>query len=618
MPDARCPIPHAPFPTPMRQFFKFTFASVLGNLLATFILFGLSIGGLVFLMITIASSTKENKPVVKEKSVLVFDLSVNIRDTDPVSSTGEALSQALLGDDTNTLTLRTVLDTLNQAQKDPQIVGLFLDGSKSLESNGLANLREVRQALEQFRKSGKPIIAYDMDWGEQDYYLGSVANQVYLNPIGSVELNGFSSEMMFLGGAFRKYGIDVQAIRVGKYKAAVEPFLLTKLSPENRQQLQALLDDLWGDFRASVGRHRQLSPQRVQQIADSQAMLTAEEAKQQGLVDQLVYADQVITELKKITGQKPEDKSFTQISVNKYAKVIADRIPTGRSANSEIALVYAEGEIVDGKGTVDQIGSDRFTTLLRRLRTDSDVKAVVLRVNSPGGSATAAAAIGREVALLRQAKPVIVSMGNYAASGGYWISMESDRIFAEPTTIAGSIGVFGLLLNVQKLANDNGITWDSVKTGRFADINTISRPKTPQELAQYQASVNRIYQRFIGEVAKSRNLPLQKVETIAQGRVWSGQAAKGIGLVDEIGGLDQAIAFAAQQAKLGNNWKLEEYPKIRTLEDRLVQRLAGGNSTTSDPVSLEFQRLQQELSLFTSLNDPLGVYARLPFNLRIR
>lgn len=611
----------------MRNFLKQTFASAVGSLLGLFIFFGLGTTGLLLL---IAVASRDTGPQVKDKSVLVFDLSLNITDAKPSSSTSAVLQEALTGEDNNTVTLRTVLDNLEKARRDKRIVGIYIDGSRSSEATGgdFATLKEVRAALERFRAAGKTILAYNMNWSERDYYLSSVANTIVLNPLGEMEIDGLSSQPLFLTGALQKYGIGVQVIRVGKFKAAVEPFLLTKLSPENRQQTEKLLGDVWGEWRAVVGKSRKLDPQQLQAIADNQAVLPAEEAQKRGLVDKVAYFDQVLGELKQLTGEDKETKTFHQISLTKYAEVPGESLGVERNSENQIAVVYAEGNIVDGAGGVGEVGGDRFARIFRRLRQDKDVKTVVLRVNSPGGSATASEVIQREVRLTGQVKPVVVSMGNVAASGGYWIVTDAKRIFAEPNTITGSIGVFGLLLNFQKLANNNGITWDVVKTNRYADSQTASRPKSPQELALSQRSVNRIYNLFVSKVAQGRKLPEQKVAQIAQGRVWSGLAAKEIGLVDEIGGLDAAIQYAAKQAKLGEDWELKEYPEVRTFEQRLLGQLSKevrsvlGSSSASgqlppDPLTAELHKLREEIAILQTMNDPLGVYARLPFNLRI-
>jgi protease-4 len=610
----------------MNNFLKQTIASFVGTVLGLFIFAGASTFGLLFLLFAIASS-KDPGPVVKDKSVVVFDLSTTITDRKPSSS--EVLQNTLSGVVDERMTLRNVLDTIEKAKDDDRIVGIYLDGTNStgITNLGFASLKEIRKALTQFRAAGKKVIAYGVDLGEKEYYLASVADTVVLNPFGAMEINGLSSQPLFLAGALQKYGIGVQVVRVGKFKGAIEPLVLDKLSPENRQQTQKLLDDIWGEWRTTVGNSRKINPQKLQAIADNQALLEATTAKTNGLVDQVAYSDEVVAKLKKLTNNDQDDKSFRQIDLIEYAQVPDKSSPTERNANNKIAVVYAEGEIVDGKGETGQIGGDRFATIFNKIRQDKDVKAVVLRINSPGGSATASEIIQREVKLTRQVKPVVVSMGDVAASGGYWIASDSNRIFAEPNTITGSIGVFGVLLNGQKLANDNGITWDSVKTARYADSQTFARPKSPEELAIYQRSVNRIYNLFLNKVAQGRKLPQQKVAEIAQGRVWSGVAAKQIGLVDEIGGLNAALAYAAKQAKLGQDWQLTEYPRAGTLGERFfgrtleeVSTVFGVQKLQPQPTTLltaQLQKIQQELAIMQNMNDPQGVYARLPFNLKI-
>ncbi|MEG4111183.1 MULTISPECIES: signal peptide peptidase SppA [unclassified Microcoleus] len=605
----------------MKDFLKYTCASLLGTFLGLLLLGSIGLGGLVLLIALAASSSKDSGPQVKDKSVLVLDLSLNITDSKPSRSTGAAIEEVLSEDAGDTVTLRTVLDTIEYAKKDPKIVGIYLEGSSDSSSSGFANLKEVRGALQRFRDAKKPIFAYQMDWNERDYYLGSVANTIAINPYGALELNGFSSQAMFFTGALEKYGVGVQVTRVGKYKSAVEPFLLTKMSPENRQQTQKLLGDMWGEYLKTVAPIRKVTVPQLQALADKGGTLMADEALKSKLVDKVVYFDEISTELKKLTGTDGENKSFKQISLKNYARVAEDKNSTRADKKNQIAILYAEGEIVDGEGGPTQVGGDRIAKEMRKIREDNDVKAVVLRVNSPGGSATAAEVIGREVMLTGKKKPVIVSMGNLAASGGYWISMGSNRIFAEPNTITGSIGVFGMLFNAEKLAANNGLTWDVVKTARFADTNTVSRPKNPQELANIQRIVDRIYDRFITKVANSRQLPKNKVQEIAQGRVWSGTAAKQLGLVDEIGGLEDAVREAAKQAKLGDDWKVEEYPKRRSLEERILEKISGVHvlkpATKLDPLTAEFKKMQDELAAIKSMNDPQGIYVRLPFNLRI-
>jgi protease-4 len=610
----------------MRNFFKQTFASLLGTVIGLMIFFGVSTTGLLLLLFAVTTS-RDTTLEVKDKSVVVFDLSMNITDKAPESS--ELLQRALSGAQEQSMTLRSVLDTLEKARVDPRIVGIYLDATNTtpLSSIGFASLTEMRQALEKFRKSGKKIIAYSVGLGEKEYYLSSVADRIILNPIGLMEVKGLSIQPIFLAGALEKFGIGVQTVRVGKFKGAIEPLIQKELSPENRRQIQQLLNDIWGNWRTTVSSSRKITPQQLQAIADSQGLLTASEAKARGLVDQVAYLDQVVTELKKLTASHEKEGTFRQINLSNYAQLSGKSPGAGRNSKNQIAVVYAEGEIVDGKGENGQIGGDRFAKIFNRLRQDNDVKAIVLRINTPGGSATASEVMQREVQLTHKVKPVVVSMGDVAASGGYWIASDSTRIFAKPTTVTGSIGVFGVLFNGQKLANDNGITWDMVKTARYADSQTLTRPKSPQELAIYQRGVDRIYNLFLDKVAQGRKIPPAKVAEIAQGRVWSGKEAQKIGLVDEMGGMNAAIEYAVKEAKLGNNWQLQEYPKVTSLEERFFG-LAGQEISNIvpiirvpvepwNPLMAEFQKLKQELVILQKMNDPSGIYTRLPFNFRL-
>lgn len=604
----------------MNNFIKQTLASLIGNLLGLTIFSGLSTLGFLLILIAFASS-QNSGPTVKDKSVLVFDLSMKITDSEPNSD--ELLQKTLSGRNENSITLRKVVETLDKAGRDQRIVGIYIDGSNANSEVGYASLREMRQALEKFRKTGKKIIAYSTDWNEREYYLSSVANQIVVNPMGAMEMNGLSSQPMFLAGALQKYGIGVQIVRVGKFKGAVEPLILDKLSPENREQTQKLLDDIWGEWRRAVGKSRNIQPQKLQAIANNQPILEATAAQANGLVDKTAYQDQVFTELKKLTGQEEKDQTLTKISLGDYAEVPGESV----DSDQKIALVYAEGEIVNGSGNDGEIGGDRFAKIFSKIRENSQIKAVVLRINSPGGSATAAEIMQREIKLTRQLKPVIVSMGDVAASGGYWIASDSNRIFAEPNTITGSIGVFGVLFNGQKLGNNNGITWDTVKTSEYADQQTISRPKSAQELEVYQRSVDRIYNLFLQKVSQGRKLSTAKVAEIAQGRVWSGTAAKEIGLVDEIGGLNVAIEYAAKQAKLGNNWELQEYPQVGSWPERFfgkkldeTKAKLGIEKTeikSNNPLINELGKFQQEIKILQTMNDPQGIYTRLPVNLKI-
>ena len=603
----------------MRQFLKQTFASTLGSVIGLCLFLGLSVGGL-FLLLVSAVSEDEEVQGIQDKSVLVFDLSTQVRDSQPPAN----LAQAFSGNKQEIITLRRVLQSIEEATNDDRIVAMFLDGRKGGSPNGYATTEEVRTALEKFKAAGKKIIAYDVTLSEREYYLSSLADEVIVNPMGMMELNGLSSKQMFFKGALEKYGVGVQVIRVGDYKSAVEPYIRTDLSSANKEQTKALISDLWGKFLNTVADSRKLDTAKLQQLVDEKGYLEPEEATQAGLIDRVGYYDNVAEILRELTGETEEteeNKSFRQVALSSYAERTISQTEVASSDADKIAVVYAEGAIVGGSGSIETIGSDRFAEELRELREDDSVKAVVLRVNSPGGSATASEIILREILLTKKEKPVVVSMGNVAASGGYWIAAGADQIFAEENTITGSIGVFGLLSNIEEIANENGVTWDVVKTGNFADIESNVRPKTEAELAIYQQSVDKIYKLFLRKVSRYRNLPVEKVKEIARGRVWSGKEAINIGLVDRLGGLESAIAYAAEKAELGDSWQLEEYPQQNRFETKFIQHLFDVESLESqgaiDPITAEFLKFGKELSMLSAFNDPGGVYARLPFNFEI-
>jgi protease-4 len=602
------------------------FTSLLGALVALFIFtFG---GFILFLGIlgAIASLSSQKAalaPHLESGSYLVFDLSTNIIDSPPNFDLGGLFAGS--GNERNgTLQLRTVIRAIRGAGADSRIKGIFLKGSLQPAGygSGYAALREVREALTAFRASGKPVKAYLQEADTRDYYVVSAANEIVLDPYGDLFFPGLAAETPFVAGAFEKYGVGVQVTRVGKYKSAIEIFTRTDMSPESREETQQLLNDIWGSLLAQIGSARGLTPAALQKIADTQGLIQPAAAKEARLVDRIADRDQIADEIKAEAGPGVGKESFRQISLQAYAKLDADpALRTG--AASTIAVVYAEGEIVDGQGELGQVGGEKFAAELRELRKDSRVKAVVLRVNSPGGSVLASEEIEREIKLIRQSKPVVVSMGAYAASGGYWISANSDRIFAEPTTITGSIGVFGVQFDIQKLLANWGITFDRVKTGQMADAETITRPKTDQELAIIQSQVDWYYNEFINRVAAGRKLPRARVEEIAQGRVWSGQAAKKIGLVDEIGGLRVAIGYAAKLANLGQNFRLDEFPGKKDLREELKDlfgRMTPESRLARDTglVGQMARQWEGQLAALRAFNDPQGLYARLPLEMEIK
>jgi protease-4 len=620
----------------MRQFIKYTLASLTGSLLFFLLLgFLLTMGAIGLVGVLLASVTRGgDPPTVADRTLLIYNLSTPISDGPaPLDPTAALLgSPAPVG-----LPLRQAVLALEAAAADPQIVGLYLQGGATV-GTGLANQMELYQAIQAFREAGKPVIAYDATWSEREYHLAALADTVYLNPLGSLEMNGLYAEIMYQAEALENLGVGVQVTRVGEYKSAVEPFVLDAMSPEERAQTQQLLDDVWQTMVADMAAPRSLQPQQFQTIADNQGFLFGEEAQAANLVDEMAYEDEVVDALRELTGQSGDrdgnspDAGIRQISLARYARTVSDELVTRRS-NNHIAVVYAEGSIVDGEsgrgfGQPTVIAGNTLARQLRQLRYNDNVKAVVLRINSPGGSATASEIILRELQLLQEAdKPVVVSMGNLAASGGYWIAALADTIVAQPTTITGSIGVFSLFLNLEDLGDKVGVSWDGVKTGELADIFSATRPKTDQELAILQRAVDNIYTTFLDRVEEGRNLPRDTVETIAQGRVWSGTAAQDIGLVDELGGLTQAIAIAADLAELGDDWRLQEYPEpegwqrfFSLFEPQSVRSPWTLPQITDapDPLTAQLLHFLDDLSLLQTLNDPRGLYLLMPYQLRFR
>ena len=596
----------------MKIFFKSFFAS----LIALFVFAGI---GLVLLMTVMAMGS--TKPSVPDRAVLVLDLSTDIPDSVREPGSSEALQRAMLGKESDPLPLRSLILHLEWAAKDPKIAGLYLTGNilGSGYGAGPAALKELREAIQRFKQeSGKPVLAYNEFWTKKEYYLCAGAGSVLTNPVGMLDATGFGSEPMFFGEALKKYGIDVQVSRVGKYKSAVEPFISDRMSEEARQQSQSLLDDIWGEWKSTVAADRRLAPSAVQQLADEKGLLTAVEAKAAGLVDRVAAYDEVLGELKKLTGRTDKDRDFPQIEMTTYSQVPG----TPQKGKHRIAVVYAEGNIVEGEGGPGAIGGDRISRELRRLRLDSGVKAIVLRVNSPGGTVPASELMQREIILARKVKPVVVSMGTVAASGGYWISAYGDRIFAEPNTITGSIGVFLMIPNIKKLANEHGVTFDQVQTSRMAGMTSLFRPRTEAEMARLQAYADTTYDLFLAKVAEGRKMKKEAVHEIGQGRVWSGAQAQKLGLVDELGGLDAAIRHAAKLAKIEGDYRVDPPGLPKKPLEKLLESLGGEKHRPMTLGRGPWDRIQreveQQLAALASLNDPSGVYVRMPFEFNVR
>jgi protease-4 len=615
----------------MGKFWKYTLASFTGSLLFFLLLgFWLTVGALGLAGVLTAGLLKGGGGAsVAKNTVLVYDLSTIIADAPTPLDWGEAL---LGGAPQTQLSLYQAVTAIREAAEDDRIVALYLKGSDTGLGAGLANQVDLHQAIADFKATGKPILAYDSRWSEREYYLASLAGTLYLHPMGEVEMNGLYAETMYQARALEKLGVGVQVTRVGKYKSAVEPFLRDSMSPEERNQSQRLLQDLWQELITAAAAGRSQSPQALQAIADNQGLLFGPDAQAAQLVDAVVYEDEVITALRQLAGESTDPdqdrdltpgedpQSFPKISLSAYARTFTYPHAEG-NPDHQVALVYAEGTIVDGQapnplGEAGVIAGDSLARRLRQLRQKPEIKAVVLRVNSPGGSATASEVVGREVRLLQEAgKPVVVSMGDVAASGGYWIASGADRVLAQPSTITGSIGVFSLFLNLQELGGNLGVRWDGVKTAALADMGSTTRPKTPQQLAILQSTVDRIYQVFLERVAQGRNLAPAKVAEIAQGRVWSGKTAKQLGLVDEIGGLEVALTRAASLADLGDDWQLRQYPEPDDWGHFLFNLTAALKTrvTATDPLRHQFDRFLGDLALLKTLNDPRGIYLLMPY-----
>ncbi|WP_419603250.1 signal peptide peptidase SppA [Thiolapillus sp.] len=585
----------------MKSFLKTVFASFTGMILVLLLL---------AVLIGVMLTAKETPQPIEDKTLLTLNLGVPIVDRQPRQKFASVIRGALQDRKSDRQSLRAVVTALRKAAKDDRISGLYIKGNVVRDgyASGWAALKEVRKAIEAFKASGKPVITWQEGLDEATLYVVSTADRLVLNPLGLLEFNGFASEVPYFRSAFEKYGIDVQVSRVGKYKSAVEPFLLDHMSEENREQLDTLLNDLFDEVVAAVAKSRNLPVSSLHELAQKEADVEADQALKRGLVTAVGYYDVVREKLEALTGTEAGKAIENQKSVSDYFATLTK----DDKAKDKLAVIYAEGDIISGSDK-DQVSGDYIASLLRKARTDDDVKAVVLRVNSPGGSASASDIIQRETILLAKKKPLVIPMGAVAASGGYWISAYGDEIYAEPNTITGSIGVFGLFLNAQKLVNELGVKVEVARTAPAADVFSLFRPKTPQEMAIIQKFIDHIYAEFLDKVAEGRKLDRAAVHEIAQGRVWSGKRALELGLVDKLGGLEDAMASAAKRANL-DSYAVEEYQKEGTLLEELMKEMGMEVQLRQNPlVDTTWKQVQYLLSL----TDAKGIYARMPYDLII-
>lgn len=588
----------------MKEFFKMVFASVVGMVLSFFIVFMV-----MFIVIAaILASVGDDKVNVSANSVIHMSLEHQIQER---SSKNPFDKFDFGGFETNkSIGLNDIIASIKRAKTDDKIKGIYLDLS-SIQA-GFATIEEIRNALIDFKKSGKFILAYSEVYTQSAYYLASVADKIYLNPEGLLEFKGLGTELAFFKGTLDKLEIEAQIIKVGTYKSAVEPFILEKMSDANRQQVTSFLGSMYDHFLNAVSTSRKIPKDSLVVIANQLKVRQASDAVTYKLVDGLRYKDQVLDELKNRTGinKEKEVKSVSLIDYNK------NNSSDDSNINNRIAIVYASGEIVGGEGSDETIGSERISRAIRKARTDKKVKALVLRVNSPGGSALASDVIWREVILTKKVKPVIVSMGDLAASGGYYIACGADSIFAQPNTITGSIGVFGIIPNMQKFFNNKlGITFDRVKTADFADLGSISRPLTDAERMIIQNEVNRIYNTFTQRVANGRKKDQAYINEIGQGRVWSGAEALKNGLVDRLGNINDAVRSAAKMAKI-TDYTIVSYPAQKdpfeslfdSSEDKLKDYFA------KKEMGEQYQYYQQLKSALQFT----GIQARLPYTISVK
>lgn len=608
----------------MIKFLKAVSAVVVGNFIAWMLAGALSLLMLVALIGKLTDGGADNharRTSIPNKAVLVYDMDMNISDMPAQHAPGEIISKALGGEENDTVGLLDLVDAIDAATKDPRVETLLLRGSMQPRGygSGLPAIAEVRRAIARFRASGKRVVAHLESPSLRDYYLASAADTVALHPFSELAVNGMSTNGVYFGAAFKKYGVGVQTTKVGTYKSAVEPFTSDRMSPADRTQTQALLNSLWTGVTDDIAAARHVAPDALRKIGDEHGILAAEDAVQLKLADKTAYLDEIIDELKKNGAEDDETGSFAQVNLRDYLRRQTKPAELGDDTD-KVAVLYAEGEIVDANGyTNDMFGGEWLAGELRQLRRNGAVKALVLRVNSPGGSAFASEVARREIQNFRDTgRPVIISMGSLAASGGYWISADSDRIFAEKTTITGSIGVFGMKFNIKEFAGALGVNFDGVKTSRYADIDSLARPKTDDELALLQKFTDDIYGKFTNLVAEGRKLPLERVEEIAQGRVWSGADALKIGLVDEIGGLNDAIAHARKMAKLAPGCPVCQVPE-KTDPSRALAALFSGDDRRNpvaglrSPATRVMHSAEDTLRRLSAFNDRRHVYARLPY-----
>ena len=583
----------------MKSFFKNILSTIIGIVSSILLL-------VIILILSIAIASTDNEVKIKKNSILKIDLSNNtIVERSPTNPL-EAFN--FTGEMTDNLELKIVLDNIEKAKNDDNIVAIYLNNT--IINAGLSQTEEIRNKLLEFKKTGKRIISYSEVYSQLSYYLSSVSNSIYLNPEGVIDLKGLSASPMFYKGLLEKLDIDMQIIRHGKFKSAVEPFTLTKMSAENRDQMSLFLNSIADNLMDSIANQRGLALSDVQNHANQLSLENAKSCIELKYVDALIYQDQVNDSLLSLT----KSEKLNIISINKYSNV---KVNTNDISRNKIAIIYATGSINSGKGSETSIGSETTAKAIKDAREDKNVKGIVFRINSGGGSALASDVIWRETILTKEANiPFVVSMGDYAASGGYYIACAADSIVANPTTLTGSIGVFGMIPNLQNFyKNKLGITIDTANTNKYADMG-INRPLTNYEKRKIQKSIENVYETFITHVSEGRNISKSSVNEIGQGRIWTGYDAKKIGLIDTYGGIEKAVDIASTLANI-NDYRIISLPKKKDPFSEIATKLASGSNISNI--------LLNKIGLSTELTKPIEkllsrdkIQARLPFTIELK
>ncbi|NNC61927.1 MAG: signal peptide peptidase SppA [Eudoraea sp.] len=584
------------------KFLRNLLAAILGTLIAMGILF-------FMFLIFISLANVEEGVVIKRNSVLELEFE------DPINDyTGSNEADPFAGLFEEAVGLDDIIHAIEVAKDDDKIEGISIKSQFVMA--GWSQVKAIRDALRDFRESGKFVYTYADLLMQKDYFLASVADSVFLNPVGNLDFRGLSAEILFFKELQEKTGVKMEVVRHGKYKSAVEPFLQNEMSDENRTQIKELLESLWASMLEAMSSDRNLSVEDLNAIADSLGGRSPELAKKAGLIDETLYWDQYEAKLKRAMG-KSEDQGINYVELSDYLKEA--RKKSIYKGSDRIAVIYAQGEILYGEGGPNYIGQGLINRALIRARKDDKVKAVVLRVNSPGGSALTSDVIWREVVLTKKEKPVVVSMGDVAASGGYYIAAGADKILAEPTTITGSIGVFGTIPNISELAGDIGINAEQVETNSNATEYSLFEPMTPEFRSVITESIEATYQTFLSRVAEGRNISMERADSLAQGRVWSGSEALRLGLVDQLGGLEDAIEEAANLAEI-SSYSIRRYPRYKSNFEMLMEDLSGTKTRVKEDVlkgelGSEAYNLYKEVKRATQQR---GVQARMPFSITIK